>query len=238
MKTIYYLFLSVMIASMALVSCGSDDEDEPNYPDITLTAGDSYKIPGNNTDWTSDNELIASVTRGVVTAWLVGETTIRNGTKSFKVTVTGKYHFFREPLLKWGASKQDVSDFMLDYSLIGEDESNLVYAGRYSEFMTDYFFGESGLEASIVALMPTRARMDELLAFLNERYIYYPEESSEDEKAYYTLDKKTLVAFMRTTVDSEQVFLVGYVSSSFFNNGTATVRRMVRTMQISLADVN
>ena len=236
MKTIYYLFLSVIIASMALVSCGSDDEDEPNYPDITLTAGDSYKIPGNNTDWTSDNELIASVIRGVVTARLVGETTIRNGSKSFKVTVTGKYNFFREPFLKWGASKQTVSDFMLGYSLIGEDERNLVYAGRYSEFMTDYFFGESGLEASIVALLPTRARIDELLAFLNERYIYYPEESSEDEKAYLTLDKKTMVVLVRTTIDSEQVFLIGYVSSSFFNDGTATVRRMVRTMQISHAD--
>ena len=180
--------------------------------------------------------MIASVTRGVVTARLVGETTIRNGSKSFKVTVTGKYNFFREPFLKWGASKQTVSDFMLGYSLIGEDERNLVYAGRYSEFMTDYFFGESGLEASIVALLPTRARIDELLAFLNERYIYYPEESSEDEKAYLTLDKKTMVVLVRTTIDSEQVFLIGYVSSSFFNDGTATVRRMVRTMQISHAD--
>jgi hypothetical protein len=71
---------------------------------------------------------------------------------------------------------------------------------------------------------------------MNERYIYYPEESSEDEKAYLTLDKKTMVVLVRTTIDSEQVFLIGYVSSSFFNDGTATVRRMVRTMQISHAD--
>ena len=76
----FFLLFSLMVVSLAVVSCGSD-EDEPNYANQTMVAGDTYTIPGKIKDWTSDNDLIASVSNGIVTAERVGETYIRSGAK-------------------------------------------------------------------------------------------------------------------------------------------------------------
>ena len=139
MKKLLIIF-SLVFAALAFVSCGSDKEDEPNYPNKTMMASETYTIPGKNGVWTSDNQLIASVSNGIVTAERVGETTIRNGSKSFKVTVTGKYNTFKEPCLKWGASKSTVKSFMSGYTMQSEDDENIFYKGKYREALTGYMF--------------------------------------------------------------------------------------------------
>ena len=231
------IILSFVFATLTFVSCGSDKEDEPNYPNKTMMAGETYTIPGKNGVWTSDNQLIASVSNGIVTAERVGETTIRNGLKSFKVTVTGKYNTFKEPCLKWGASKSTVKSFMSGYTLQSEDDENIFYKGKYREALTGYMFRSGGLYISTVVLFTSSVGTDELAAFLNERYVYVTQNSSEYYFAYATPDEKNVVVLQLTTISSEVVYMVSYGSVSISSSAPAVAREMMKTGPVSTPEV-
>lgn len=227
MKKLLIIF-SLVLAALAMVSCGSDKEDEPNFPNKTMTAGETYTIPGKNGVWTSDNQLIASVSNGIVKAERVGQTTIRNGSKSFKVTVNGKYNTFKEPCLQWGASKSTVKSFMSGYTLQSEDNESIFYKGKYREALTGYMFKSSGLYVSTVMLLTSSVSTDELAAFLNERYVYVTQNSSEYYFAYATPDEKNVVLLQLTTINSQVVYMVSYGSVSTSSYAPAAARAMMK----------
>lgn len=236
MKKLFF-FLFVVIASLTLISCGSDKEDEPNYTNQSMVVRQTYAIPGGSTGWTSDNDLIASVSYAGVTAERVGETTIRNGSKSFKVTVTGKYNTFKEPCLKWGASKSTVKSFMSGYTLQSEDDDNIFYQGKYREALTGYMFRSGGLYISTVVLFTSSVSTDELAAFLNERYVYVTQNSSEYYFAYATPDEKNVVVLQLTTISSQVVYMVSYGSVTISSSAPAVARKMMKALPASTPEV-
>lgn len=227
MKKLLIVF-SLVLAALSMVSCGRDKEDEPNYPNKTMMAGETYTIPGKDGVWTSDNQLIASVSNGIVKAERVGQTTIRNGSKSFKVTVNGKYNTFKEPCLQWGASKSTVKSFMSGYTLQSEDDESIFYKGKYREALTGYMFKSSGLYVSTVVLLTSSVSTDELAAFLNERYVYVTQNSSEYCFAYATPDEKNVVLLQLTTINSQVVYMVSYGSVSTSSYAPAAARAMMK----------
>lgn len=232
MKKLLIIF-SLMFTAMTFVSCGSDKEDEPNYTNQTLQVGQTYAIPGGSDGWTSDNNLIASVSSVGVKAERVGETTIRNGGKSFKVTVTGKYNTYKEPCLKWGASKSTVKNFMSGYTLQSEDNDNIIYKGKYREALTGYMFKSGGLYLSTVVLFTSDVSTEELAAFLNERYIYVTQSATEYYFAYATPDEKNVVVLQLTTISSQVVYMVSYGSISISSSAPAVAHEMMRAVPAS-----
>ena len=185
----------------------------------------------------ADNQLIASVSNGIVKAERVGQTTIRNGSKSFKVTVNGKYNTFKEPCLQWGASKSTVKSFMSGYTLQSEDNESIFYKGKYREALTGYMFRTSGLYVSTVMLLTSSVSTDELAAFLNERYVYVTQNSSEYYFAYATPDEKNVVLLQLTTINSQVVYMVSYGSVSTSSSAPAAARAMMKADTQSTPEV-
>lgn len=212
-----FSFLSVIIACLALISCGSDEE-EPNYPDTSIFVGDTFVIPGRKAVWTSDNEAIAIVENNVVYAMHVGQTTIRNGSKSFKLKVTSKNNLYREPCLQWGSTKAVINNFMSGYTLLHDDDASVTYSGKHREAYTDYTFYQSGLYYSTVAVSPSKVTTKELISYLYERYILYPEDDPKHmSDAFYTLDGHSVVVIF----SSDDYYFVVYAAPEVFDSQQA-----------------
>ena len=105
------------LAGGSFFSCSSSSsDDEPfvmNERAITIQKGYKYTITHTGkASWSSEDNFVASVNDGEVTANHVGETAIyamSGGSKSqCNVTVRGLYNYFREPLCKLNATPEDV----------------------------------------------------------------------------------------------------------------------------------
>ena len=224
----FFLLFSLMVVSLAFVSCGSDEEDEPNYANQTMVAGDTYTIPGKIKDWASDNELIASVSNGIVTAERVGETIIRSGSKSFKVSVTGKYNTFKEPYTQWGASQSAVKSYMTGYTLFKETNEVLYYTGLNKEMGYGYSFTNSALSSSYVILQMTSVTSDEMVAYLAERYVYVTMDEDDYYFGFVTPDKKTVVILQLQSNSGQLYYFVYYTSASSANAAPAQAMMMMK----------
>ena len=231
----FFLLFSLMVVSLAVVSCGSD-EDEPNYANQTMVAGDTYTIPGKIKDWTSDNDLIASVSNGIVTAERVGETYIRSGAKSFKVTVNGKYNTYKEPYMQWGASKSTVKSSMSGYTLSSETSEILIYKGNYPVSLIGYSFKNDALQLSSVIIPITSVSMDELVDFMMERYVYVTKDEDNSYFGFATADKKSVVILQIETISNTLVYFISYGSANTSNAPAQTMKMM--KLQIDPLSVN
>lgn len=227
MKKLFFFF-SLMVVALAFVSCGSDKEDEPNYANQTLLAGETYTIPGKSLDWTSDNELIASVSNGIVTAEHVGETTIRSGSKSFKVTVNGKYNTFKEPYMNFGASMSSVKSFMSGYILNQEKSEALLYDGKFPVMYYMYTFKNAGMYLSSAIIKSSSVDTDEMVAFLQERYVFVTMDQDKYYFAFLSPDKKMMVILQLDTLNYQVVYEVIYAAYTSSSSAPAVTMKMMR----------
>ncbi len=222
------ILFTLLILPLAFASCGSDDE--PNYSNQTLAVGNVYAIPGGSTGWTSDNELIASVSTNGVTAEHVGETYIRNGNKSFKVTVTPKYNTFKEPYLNFGASKTTVKNFMSSFNLNKEQNDALLYDGSFPVMYYLYSFKNAVLNMSSAVIKVSLVSADDMVAFLQERYVFV----TMDEDKYYfgfvSPDEKTLVVLQIDTLNSQVVYMIAYAEVSAYSTPAQTLKMMKKQL--------
>lgn len=235
-----FVILSLMLTAFAFVSCGSDEEDEPSYSysNQTLKVGQTYSIPGGGTGWASDNELIASVSNGIVTAELVGETYIRNGSKSFKVTVTPKYNTFKEPYMKFGASMSSVKSFMNGYTLNQEKSEALLYDGKFPVMYYLYTFKNGGMYLSSAILKASSVDTDDMVAFLHERYVFVTMDEDEYYFAYLSPDKKMMVILQLDTLNSQVVYEVIYGEFTSSSAPIQTMRMMGKQIEPSSTSAN
>ncbi|MBR5685393.1 MAG: hypothetical protein IKX18_04480 [Muribaculaceae bacterium] len=222
------LFFSLVLASLAFVSCGSDEDDEPNYTNQTLLAGESYTIPGKDLGWTSDNELIASVSNGVVTAEHVGETVIRNGSKSFKVIVTPKYNTFKEPYMNFGASMSSVKSFMSGYTLNQEKSEALLYDGKFPVMYYMYTFKNGGMYLSSAILKSSSVDTDEMVAFMTERYVFVTMDQDKYYFGFISPDQKTIVILQLDTLNYQVVYEVIYTAYTPSSSSPAEIIKSMR----------
>ena len=165
-------------------SCSSSNDDEPfsmNERAITMQKGDKYTI--NHTgkaSWSSDDDFVASVNDGKVTANHVGETSIyamSGGSKiQCDVTVRGLYNYFREPLCKLNSTPEDVMRYekrSLDTKK--SDRTTLIYYPEMNEDIdvVAYTFKNDKLESAFVSMTmhgnDTQA-LQMMTNFMSERY--------------------------------------------------------------------
>lgn len=220
------ILLTLLILPLAFASCGSDDE--PNYSNQTLAVGSVYSIPGRSTGWTSDNELIASVSTNGVTAKHVGETNIRNGSKSFKVTVTGKYNTFKEPCLQFGASMTQVKNFMSGYTLNKELTDALLYDGKFPVMYYMYTFKNTRMYLSSAIIKSSSVDTEEMVDFLNERYVFVTKDESKYYFAFISPDMKTMVILQLDTMDYQVVYEIIYAEYTGSSSAPAQTMKMMK----------
>ena len=172
------------LAGVSFLSCSSSNDDEPfsmNERAITMQKGDKYTITHTGkASWSSDDDFVASVNDGEVTANHVGETSIyamSGGSKSqCDVTVRGLYNYFREPLCKLNATPEDVMRYekrSLDTKK--SDRTTLIYYPEMNEDIdvVAYTFKNDKLESAFVSMTmhgnATQA-LQMMTNFMSERY--------------------------------------------------------------------
>lgn len=172
------------LAGVSFFSCSSSNDDEPfsmNERAITMQKGDKYTITHTGkASWSSDDDFVASVNDGEVTANHVGETAIyamSGGSKSqCDVTVRGLYNYFREPLCKLNATPEDVMRYekrSLDTKK--SDRTTLIYYPAMNEDIdvVAYTFKNDKLESAFVSMTmhgnATQA-LQMMTNFMSERY--------------------------------------------------------------------
>ncbi|MBR5240733.1 MAG: hypothetical protein IKW05_02220 [Muribaculaceae bacterium] len=213
LKDFFYLLIGVCFLCQ---SCGEKDGPGTNFKDVTLNCEQTYTITGGeDIEWKSDNPLIASVSGNIVTANVIGETSIRSSKGSFKVTVKGiMSKVYDIPCLEWGASKSRVKSFMSGRTLSKETTTDLVYYGSGAEIMTMYTFQSDKLKNSGVALSGSYISSSKLADYMLERYIPV----SYDEDSYYfyfvTPDKKTGLALTLSVSGGNVIYMIAYVPYS------------------------
>lgn len=175
----------IALAGVSFFSCSSSNDDEPftmNERAITIQKGDKYTITHTgNASWSSEDNFVASVNDGEVTANHVGETAIyaiSGGTKSqCDVTVRGSYNYFREPLCKLNATPEDVMRYetrSLDTKK--SDRTMLIYYPAMNEDVDviAYTFKNDKLESAFVAMAMNGNASQALQMmnnFMSERYL-------------------------------------------------------------------
>lgn len=175
----------IVLAGVSFFSCSSSNDDEPftmNERAITIQKGDKYTITHTgNASWSSEDNFVASVNDGEVTANHVGETAIyaiSGGTKSqCDVTVRGSYNYFREPLCKLNATPEDVMRYekrSLDTKK--SDRTMLIYYPAMNEDVDviAYTFKNDKLESAFVAMAMNGNASQALQMmnnFMSERYL-------------------------------------------------------------------
>lgn len=175
----------IALAGVSFFSCSSSNDDEAftmNERAITIQKGDKYTITHTgNASWSSEDNFVASVNDGEVTANHVGETAIyaiSGGTKSqCDVTVRGSYNYFREPLCKLNATPEDVMRYetrSLDTKK--SDRTMLIYYPAMNEDVDviAYTFKNDKLESAFVAMAMNGNASQALQMmnnFMSERYL-------------------------------------------------------------------
>ena len=156
------------------MSCSKESPTPTIDPNIvTLYVGDkvALKYSGEKCTWSSYEPLIAEVDQnGCVTAMRVGETNIRANDALCTVSVIPKLNTYKEPCIKWGASKSEVRAFMSGFQEQEDSGDNLVFKayGDISGYLYVFKDGTSLQYSSIIAPLYS---WDKILDFLMERYV-------------------------------------------------------------------
>ena len=212
------------LTGVSFFSCSSSNDDEPfsmNERAITIQKGDKYTITHTGkASWSSEDNFVASVNDGEVTANHVGETAIyamSGGSKSqCNVTVRGSYNYFREPLCKLNATPEDVMRYetrSLDTKK--SDRTMLLYYPAMNEDIdvVAYSFKNDKLVNAFVA-MTMHGNASQALQMMNnfmgERYL-----GGISSQGYVYINAKSMDAA------SKQIFVSNTISG--YEGITATL---------------
>ena len=206
----FLLLLALLVPMIAFTGCGKDDEDEPNVPNQTLNVGQTFTIPVNG-EWTSDNKFIASVDGQTLKGVCAGETSIRNGEQSFKVTVQPTLSLYKEPCLQFGSSKNKVKDAMRGFEEVETDSESLsyYYVDGSNVVMYIYNFENDGLKSTAVFLPTKMFTSSQVVDYLLERYI--PVDASDKMALMISPDKTVAVGVTVQRVSGVNMYEIIYI---------------------------
>lgn len=210
--------MALIVPMFAFTSCGGGD-DEPSVPNQTLNVGQTYDIPVEGA-WTSDNDLIASVDGNTLTGVRVGEVAVRNGGKSFNVTVNPTITLYKDPCLQFGDNPSAIKKFMSSYAFESEEsESSLIYTSRQSGAAVGYgyTFESSKLTLTMVMAQRSIASTERLAEYLSQRFV--PVTHNDDYIGMISPDKKILVVFMIKYISGSLMYVTSYAPNTSDANG-------------------
>lgn len=231
------------VALLGLSSCGDDDPDS-KFDDVTLRYEESYAIPnGGGSNWTSSNDLIASVSGSIVKAEHVGVATISSDQGSFEVTVTAKTNTYQDPCLEWRASKSRVKEFMKSYSGVSEysdDSTGLAYIASKNQavMMLNYLFESNKLTSSGIVLNTNYVSSEEIVNFLNERYIYVMFDDSDASFYFMSPEEDMAVVMQVNTIGDTVVYIVIYVPMDSSTRANGNIKDLFNVKPVSSVEAS
>lgn len=240
MKKVIYFFTFVL--GCALCACGGE-EDEPTvkFSNKSLSYGETYSIPnGNNTEWTSSNDLIVSVSGSTIKAERVGEATISSKKGSFTVTVTPNTYVYTEPCLEWGCAKSTVKSYMNKISSVSIKDDNsttLSYSGSGKVLLYHYSFENNALKGAGAALDGDYVDTDAMSTFMLERYI--PVKVDETKYTFYFIspDEKTVIAMQLSVSGRTIIYVITFVPVSTSGRSSFEVTDMFGGYENTPSDI-
>ena len=110
------------------------------------------------------------------------------------------YELFREPLLIWGASQDEV------ISKVGQPTYKNEYLLKYDsdESRYEYYFWDNKLKESSVYL-PLSVSFEDLVAFLKEKYVIREEFGHESLLYFNTKDGETIIELNENIQDTRAI---------------------------------
>jgi len=211
---------AILCCTVFITSCGSDDDDKIKFDDVTLTAGQSYTIPsGSSISWTSSNDLIATVSSGVVKALRVGEARITSSEGSFNVTVNASLNLYREPCLDFGASMSTVKSYMSGYTLSSEDDESLIYEGKGIEVLQLYMFENGAMKGVGIPIYMSSVSAEDLATYLSERYVYIGK--GDELLMLQSIDEKVIIGVKAQYLNKKAAYMVIYADAASASSSSA-----------------
>lgn len=176
------LFLLAAVGCMTVAGCsddqpnnGKNDSFRLDKSQLTLRPHESATLRAEGAiSWVSDNEFVATVHNGVVTAGHVGKAVVSafNGQAGAKcsVEVVAQWYTYLSPYIDFDSSKTQVKAYEKGIrTLKSETATELIYLGESPNVReVVYTFADNRLkEVSVICPL---ALADELESFLAERY--------------------------------------------------------------------
>lgn len=178
-KTIFILPLFMMV----LFSCSNnDDKLSLNRDSIQMIYEDTNMLTANlgneNVDWYSDNDFVASVKNGIVTANHAGKTKIfckkGNDVAECLVTVNPTVTLYEDPILEWGATPQYIKEKLGDKA----EYLSLDQIQYKSSNVTTTIYMFENKELKSVGVRAVLSKYEELGNHLKQRYYCFNINSS------------------------------------------------------------
>lgn len=177
---------------LALVSCGDENENtdvtlDQNKLEISYNSTGELKASEKGGSWSSDNDFIATVENGKVTAKHVGSTNITytkdGSTAVCQVTVSPIYTNFTFPVMNWGASKAGVkAEVPASLTLYQDSDDTLAYTTGGGMPFYVYSFVNAALASSSISLNISE---DDAFTAFYEQYFYYIKDDEDGEGMIY-----------------------------------------------------
>lgn len=196
MKKLFGMLVLCATIALSFSACTNDGNINSNlsHNELSLIAGQQAKLLYNgDCTWSSDEPLIAKVDEnGNVTAKRVGETTIWANDEYCKVTVTPQYNTYMEPCVDWGASENEITNFMNGYEDLGKSGNIRTFKDNQREIIYMYMFTDNSLSASAIGANFI-SKGDEITDFLLERYVVVSVDKTDYTILMVSIDQQLAV---------------------------------------------
>lgn len=208
------LFLLPVLVFLFLYGCSSDDENTKlslNKSAVTLNYKTTEQLEASGkVEWTSENDFVASVNEnGVIEGKHVGKTFIvaSNGTEEVKcaVEVTPKYNIYREPILDFGITKEELKG-RENRELLSETSTAIKYRGNSGSAASEiaYAFKNDKMNGAGALLKSSYSSV--IMDFLVERY----QAAFQEDGVFYFIDGTTsnYTKFVSLSIGSSGIIIM------------------------------
>lgn len=215
------LLAVMLLATVCFVSCSSSNDDGFTLSDQVIYAGDSIKFSPNAT---VTNNFTAYISKsGYLHGFHVGETTVTLNGHTANVTVRGRYNAFKVQT-DWTLSPDQLmakQGGTPDRDVTNNGTRMIIYKNVGIANYLAYSFKNGKLTSAMAFSNPNDTQ--ELLNFLNERYLILPEEVDSYTylfvDAFKEADSKTLVMIsLDTSVKTDYMLQTLFASTAAIKN--------------------
>lgn len=229
------LLVVMLLTAFVFVACSSDDdENSGSLTDQVMYSGDSVRI---NSNATVANRFVAYVSKdGYLHGFHVGETTVYLNGGSANVTVRGRYNAF-DVQTDWGVTPEQVKANQKGGTLRSDDTSNgirmLIYENVGTANLLTYGFKNNQLYIAMALSNPKD--QEEIINYLSERYIFFPEEiESYTYAGIDAIDREyaKTVAYLKLDTDFKYDYMLQstFISIDAVSSSTSNARAFTRSV--------
>lgn len=173
LKTIFTFF-----AALALFTACESNQPKLNKQEVTLQSTEQFQLEYLNFEgeinYSTDNEYIADIDqKGLISAYIAGETFVYANDLACKVIVNPRYTYFLDPSTDWNASRTTIQDYMKDFDMEYDEENAIetYYPKTENQYVESYMYIYENEKMVSAAIGVYNEKMEEIAAHIMDRYI-------------------------------------------------------------------